>query len=227
MKLTGRQRQFLRCVRDLHEESGQPLHYSAVAERLGVSGMTAYDMLRVLEGRGLLVSEYVLPEQGPGRSTIVFRPTQKATASLAQTAGGEWERGEWETAKDRILQALHEARGTDYQELLERILQRIPERKSPTVYVTEMVTAVLLYLHQLRGEVKESSLLENLRALGLPGEVAGLTVGLSFVERANRRITSLLLAYSRRYQECLARLSSETRQLLSDFAEEVIAIVET
>ena len=227
MKLTGRQRQFLRCVRDLHEESGQPLHYSAVAERLGVSGMTAYDMLRVLEERGLLVSEYVLPEQGPGRSTIVFRPSQQAMASLALTAGGEGERGEWEMVKGRILQALHEARGTDYQELLDRILQRIPERRSPTVYVTEMVTAVLLHLHQLKGEVKDSNLLENLRALGLPGEVAGLTVGLSFVEKANRHITSTLLSYSRKYQEYLARLSSESRQLLSDFAEEVIAIVET
>jgi hypothetical protein len=198
-----------------------------VAERLGVSAMTAYDMLRVLERRGLLVSEYILPEQGPGRSTIVFRPTQKATASLAQLAGGEWEWREWESAKDRILQALREARGTDYQDLLERILQHIPEHKSPTVYVTEMVTAVLLYLHQLKGEAKGSGLLENLRTLGLPGQVAGLTVGLSFVERANRRITSLLLSYSRKYQEYLARLSSESRQLLSDFAEEVMAIVET
>jgi hypothetical protein len=86
---------------------------------------------------------------------------------------------------------------------------------------------VLLHLHQLKGEVKDSNLLENLRALGLPGEVAGLTVGLSFVEKANRHITSTLLSYSRKYQEYLARLSSESRQLLSDFAEEVIAIVET
>jgi len=226
-KLTGRQRQFLRCVLDLYEETGEPLHYSAVAERLGVSTMTAYDMLRVLERRELLLSEYVLPEHGPGRSIIVFRPTQKGLDPLAQVSGAEGERGEWETAKDRLLQALREARGTDYQDLLERLLQRLPERKSPTVYVTEMVTAVLLYLHQLKGEVKGSSLLENLRALGLPGEVAGLTVGLSFVERANRRITSLLLSYSRKYQEYLARLSSESRQRLSDFAEEVMAIVET
>jgi len=75
--------------------------------------------------------------------------------------------------------------------------------------------------------VKDSNLLENLRALGLPGQVAGLTMGLSFVESANRRITSSLMSYSRKYQEYLARLSSESRQLLSDFAEEVMTIVET
>jgi hypothetical protein len=95
------------------------------------------------------------------------------------------------------------------------------------VYVTEMVTAVLLHLHQLKGEVQGSALVERLRTLDLPGEVAGLTVGLSFVERANRRITSTLLSYSRKYQEYLARMSSEARQRLSDFAEEVMSIVES
>lgn len=227
MKLTGRQRQFLNSFLDLYRETRQPLHYSAVAERLGVSAMTAYDMLRLLEGRGLLASEYVLPEQGPGRSIIVFRPTGKATALMAQLAGEGWDRGEWEGMKERILQALREGRGTDYQGLQEEILLRIPERKSPMLYGAEMITAVLLHLHQLKEEAKGSSLLESLRTLGLPGELAGLTLGLSFVERANRRITSLLLSYSRKYQDHLAKLSAESKQRLSDFAQEVMKIVET
>lgn len=227
MKLTGRQRQFLSNFLDLYREAREPLHYSAVAERLGVSPMTAYDMLRLLEERGLVASEYVLPEQGPGRSTIVFRPTEKATALMAQLAGKGWGEEEWEGIKERILQALREGRGTDYQDLLEEILLRIPERRSPMLYVAEMITAVLLHLHQLKEAAKGSSLLESLRALGLPSELAGLTLGLTFVERANRRVTSLLLSYSRRYQEYLARLSSESRQRLSDFAQEVMRIVET
>ena len=227
MKLTGRQRQFLNDFLDLYREARQPLHYSTVAERLGVSPMTAYDMLRLLEERGLVTSEYVLPEQGPGRSMIVFRPTEKATALMSQLAGKGWGEEEWEEVKERILQALREGRGTDYQDLLEEILLRIPERKSPMLYVAEMITAVLLHLHQLKEEARGSSLLESLRALGLPGELAGLTLGLSFVERANRRIASLLLSYSRKYQEYLARLSAESKRRLSDFAQEVMKIVET
>ncbi|MDH7485680.1 MAG: helix-turn-helix domain-containing protein [Anaerolineae bacterium] len=226
MKLTGRQRQFLNNFLDLYRESQQPLHYSAVAERLGISPMTAYDMLRLLEERGLVVSEYVLPDQGPGRSTIVFRPTAQATVLMSQLAGVGWDREEWEGVKERILQALREGRGTDYHDLLEEILLRIPERKSPMLYAAEMVTAVLLHLHQLKKEARSSNLLESLRALGLPSELAGLTLGLTLVERANRRVTSLLLSYSRKYQEHLARLSSESKQRLSDFAQEVMKIVE-
>ena len=232
MKLTGRQRDFLSKFLDLYQEAQQPIHYSAVAERLGVSPLTAYDMLRLLEERGLVASQYVLPrEGGRGRSNIVFSPTPRAIQLMAELAGDAWDREEWEAVKARILQALREGKGTDYQDLLEELLLRLPERKSPMLYATEMITAVLLSLHQLKEE-KADDLFEHLRALGLPEEVglhalAGLTMALTFAERANRRIASRLLSYSRKYQDHLARLSSENKRRLSEFTQEVMRIIET
>ena len=227
MKLTGRQRDVLSRFLDLYQEAQHPLHYSTVAEKLGVSPMTAYDMLRLLEERGLATSKYVLSQESrAGRSTIVFSPTEKATDLIIQLAGEVWDREEWQVVKERILQALRRGKGSDYRDLRDEILLRIPECRSPMLYATEMITAVLLSLHQLREEAKESSLMENLRSLGLPGELAGLALGLSFVERANRRITSLLLTYSRKYQEHLAKLSAENRERLSDFSQEVMRILE-
>ena len=231
MKLTGRQRDFLNQFLDLYREGERPLHYSTVAEHLGVSPMTAYDMLRLLEERGLVTSEYVLPEgRGRGRSNVVFSPTPRAAQIMAELAGEAWDREEWAAVKAHILQALREGKGTDYQDLLEEILLRLPEQKSPMLYATEMITAVLLSLHQLK-EAKAGDLSERLEALGLPGEVglqalAGLTIGLTFAERANRRITSLLLSYSRKYQDHLARLSGENKRRLSEFTQEVMRIIE-
>ncbi|MFQ6094337.1 MAG: helix-turn-helix domain-containing protein [bacterium] len=233
MKLTGRQKDFLRKFLDLYREADHPLHYAVLADRVGVSRVTAYDMLRLLEERGLVSSEYVLPEGGgPGRSSLVFSPTEKAAPVMAQLAGESWDTAEWDEVKERILAALREGRGTDYQVLLEEILLRIPEHKSPMLYAAEMITAVLLNLHQLREEAKASSLLENLRALGWPGELglnalAGLTLGLTMVERANRRVTTLLLSYTQKYQDHLAKLSAENKKRLSDFAQEVLKIVGT
>ena len=76
MKLTPRQRTFLEKLRDLYRERRGPVHYSAVAERLGVSKFSAYDMLRVLEKKGVAGSEYLLSTErsGPGRSQVVFFP---------------------------------------------------------------------------------------------------------------------------------------------------------
>ena len=60
MELTGRQHAFLSRLIDLYRAAQHALHYSTVAEHLGVSPMTAYDMLRLLDrAGGLCVSEYV------------------------------------------------------------------------------------------------------------------------------------------------------------------------
>ncbi len=232
MKLTGRQKDFLSKFLDLYREADRPLHYAVLAERVGVTKITAYGMLRLLEERGLVTSEYVLPEGGgPGRSSIVFSPTEKAATVMAQLAGESWDTAEWDWVKERILAALRKGKGTDYQNLLEEVLLRIPERKSPMLFVTEMTTAAILSLNQLRGEAEARGLFENLRALGFPGELglnalAGLTLGLTLVEKANRRVTTLLLSYTQKYQDHLARLSAENKKRLSDFAQEVMRIVE-
>jgi len=232
MKLTRRQTRFLSKFLDLYQEAQRPIHYSAVADKLGVSKITAYDMLRLLEEKGLVASEYLLPEEsrGPGRSTIVFYPTEKAAALLSQLAGREWDKGEWHRTKERILEALREGKGTDYGDLLNEILLRIPSRKSPMLYVAEMITAAILSLNQLRREVEARGLFKHLRALGFPGELglsalAGLTLGLTLVEKANRRFTTLLLSYAQKYQEHLAKLSFEDKKRLSDFAQEVMRII--
>jgi DNA-binding MarR family transcriptional regulator len=230
MKLTGRQQAFLSDFLDLYQEKEDSLHYTTVAERLGIGRITAYDMLRLLEEKGLVLSEYIMPESGPGRSTIVFRPTEQGEALMRQLAGETWDGGEWETVKVRILEALQAGLGEDYEPLLEEILTRLPERKSPLIYTAEMVTAVILSLHQVRETAQTSKLWEQLRDLGLPEEMGlnalgGVAVGLSLVEQANRRLTLKLLASTRQYQNYLADLSAESRRRLSEFTAEVMRIV--
>jgi len=232
MKLTGRQKAFLEQFLDIYRENAQPLHYSVVAERLGVSAITAYDMLRLLEERGLVVSEYMVPGKGagPGRSTIVFYPTERAAALLAELAGEDWDREEWEVVKQRILEAVRKGRGGNYEELLDELLNRIPERNSPLIFSAEMITAVILNLLLVKEDLTQSGLLEGLAALGLPGDVglsalAGLTFGLSLVERANRRFVSMLLSHTRRYQDTVSKLSAPKKKALCDFVQDVVKAI--
>lgn len=233
MKLTGRQSIFLSRFLDLYCEAQHPLHYSVVAESLGVSRITAYGMLRLLEKRGLVASEYLLPEgsRGPGRSSIVFYLTERAAEPISRLAGETWDRKEWEETKEKILQALREGKDTDYSALLDEILLRIPECKSPMLFVAEMITAAILSLNQLKEEAEARGLFKHLRVLGFPGELglnalAGPILGLTLVEKANRRFTTMLLSYTRKYQEYLSKLSAQKKKRLSDFAQEVMRIVE-
>jgi predicted ArsR family transcriptional regulator len=78
-RLTYRQQQFLRQFLDLFQEMRRPVHYAAIAERLGVGKVTAYEMLRLLEERGLVAVEYQTnpDKHGPGRPSVFFYPTQE------------------------------------------------------------------------------------------------------------------------------------------------------
>jgi len=106
VELTRRQEAFIHKLLDLYREAEAPVHYADVARALEVRPVTAYEMLRLLEEKGLVTSEYVMPSSGPGRSTIVFRPTEQGEALMRQLAGETWDREEWETVKARILKAL-------------------------------------------------------------------------------------------------------------------------
>ncbi|HSR33115.1 MAG TPA: helix-turn-helix domain-containing protein, partial [Anaerolineae bacterium] len=87
-KLTARQRAFLDKLMELYHEHQGPVHYTDVAQGLGVNRFSAYDMLKVLEEKGFAESSYALrsaesgmaEHAGPGRSMVVFAPTPLAAA---------------------------------------------------------------------------------------------------------------------------------------------------
>ena len=86
MKITKRQREFLKALIALYRQKGSPIHYSEVAQTLGVSKWTAHDMSQLLHKEGFLEVEYLIPESDNykwgklGRSTITFFPNKKGYA---------------------------------------------------------------------------------------------------------------------------------------------------
>jgi DNA-binding PadR family transcriptional regulator len=230
LKLSSRQQDFLSRLLDLYREARAPVHYADVARALDVSPVTAYEMLRLLEKKRLVRSETVRPQGHRGRSVVVFSPTEKATALLADLTVDPLDEREWEKSKANILQALEDGQGTDYQDLLDELLLRIPERKSPLLFVADMVTAIILVFYELRDTAAARRIFPTLRWLGPPGwavlySLAGFSLALSLVEKANRRATSLLLSYSRQFREHLDNLTGGEKVRLSDFAYEVLRAI--
>ncbi len=151
MELTRRQETFIRNLVDLYSEQAEPIHYSLLAERLGVSPFTAYDMLRRLEERGYARSDYHLEEgkRQPGRSIIVFVPTPKAHALMAEL-GGDLSLGDWENVKEALLERVRSSAFPETGLAIEpdlaiEVLARVPQSDSDVqAYCTEVTTVVLL-----------------------------------------------------------------------------------
>jgi len=230
--LTKRQREFLGKLLDLYYQEEGPIHYSMVAKRLGVGNVTAYEMLRLLEDRGLARAEYQRPDdmQGPGRSSVVFRPTSLATKVIIGLAKGRWSEAEWEDTKVQILEQLHSGNASDYETLLDELLKHLPNQRSSTLYLMQMVTAIALGLHSIKDMAEIKRMRRRLRKVGLPGELdldtlAGITIGFSMVERFNRHVAHKFLTQAKKYQAFLTELSAENHRRLAEFTREVLDIV--
>jgi len=231
-RLTYRQQQFLSQFLDIYREMDRPVHYVTIAERLCLGKVTVYEMLRLLEERGLVRAEYDIDSgsHGPGRPTVLFQPTEEARRVIHQLAGDFADLGDWKVAKERILQKLHEGKAGGYEELIMDLLLRIPERHSPLIFVTELITAMIITLATIPDAPQVRAMLERLRRIGLPQEIglsalSGIGLALSALERINRRTATILLAQIGKYEDLLAQMSEENRHRLSEFAREVAQIL--
>ncbi|MCD6577565.1 MAG: hypothetical protein J7K66_06090 [Anaerolineaceae bacterium] len=231
-KMTRRQKQFLSQFLDIYQESEEPIHYVGLAKRLDIGKITAYEMLRLLETRGLVEAEYHLSpgNRGPGRSEVFFRPTKEATWLIERLSERTADTGEWKIVKQRILKDLQDGKAGGYEALLNDLLVRIPEQRSPLIFMTEMVTTIILALTPIKKAVKDKGLLNRLSRIGLPGEIglialAGFGAALSLVDDVNLKLSTFLLEHSGKYQEMLAQLSEEKKKQLIDFTRDVIGIV--
>jgi DNA-binding MarR family transcriptional regulator len=147
MKLTNRQETFIFKLMDLYRELDGPIHYSVLAKQVGVSPFTAYDMLRLLEEKGLVASAYrvATDKPVPGRSEVFFWPTERAQSmwlELSNDATAE----EWEVVNKRVLEKIRSGELHDL-ELAEEMLARLPP-EGPTIlrYCIEVMSIVVLRL---------------------------------------------------------------------------------
>jgi DNA-binding PadR family transcriptional regulator len=206
---------------ELYREFKGPVHYSVVAKKLGVNKFSAYDMLKILEEKGVAASSYVLNDDqtGPGRSQIVFYPTNKAAQFLTQLREEMRNSGDWQKVKQRILRQLEEARQNNPVDALRAALSNLAEAKPSFNYCAEMVSVLLLNIERLR----DHKLLPALDSLNISGQVGlGALAGLSLAsaltnEAEDTSLTEKLLAQTQRFQTQLAEMSDDSIKRLSAF----------
>jgi hypothetical protein len=221
MKLTPRQQTFLDSLFELYRELKGPVHYSVVAEQLGVNKFSAYDMLKVLEEKGVAASDYVLSSEqaGPGRSQVVFYPTHQAAQFLTQLKEEMRYNADWQRAKERILKRLQNAQDSNPADALREALSNLPDTKASLNYCAEMISVLLLNIERMRDK-NITPVLENLANRGQLGlaALAGLSLGTSLTETSDdSTLREKLVAHTQRFQNQLADLSDESVNKLSAF----------
>lgn len=231
MQLTNRQRAVLEKLFDVYYQyRRQPIHYTTVAQALGIANSTAYEMLKLLEQKGYVSSEYHLADRhtGPGRSMVLFKPTRKALRTFRHLAGEETDK-EWEAMKQKVLSRLAAEGLPDDEGLMADLVATIPESTDPFSYCERVVAASLVFIRsQLFNRIQE---LKNFReiidtdAIGseLLDSLPGVALGLAYALRQTPSWLSKLPEYMKRYQSYLRQMDEEARLRLWRFSREVIA----
>ena len=165
MKITKRQKEFLKILINLYQEKASPIHYSEVAQKIGVSKWTAYDMLQLLSKEGFLEVEYQIPESDHhrweklGRSTVTFFPTKKgyAISNLSQR-NLPIKTAELNKLKKDIIQKFVEIKGKfNLKELFKEILQT----KSPLIFCACILLILILLIKKITQGIAEIQLLSQ------------------------------------------------------------------
>jgi DNA-binding Lrp family transcriptional regulator len=223
MKLTRRQEEFIENLIDLSHELDGPIHYSMLAERLGVSPFTAYDMLRLLEEKGVVTSEYQIAEgkSGPGRAERLFCPVLTHEQRLAGKFGaippGEEELKQFVMNQVRGGQIPKEQ---GFDELLSRVAPDGPEHIR---YCLEVMMVIALRLRQHAGQQKFLTYFSDILPAGDEVSAANLSLlgGFAFgilaqEETKDQQWSLMLLEHGLQYQEIVRNLAANERRLLAD-----------
>jgi len=226
MKLTFRQTTFLSKILDVYQEMQEPLHYSVIAKKLGLCNSSTYDMFRLLEQKGMVKATYATPKEisGPGSSNVFFSPTPKAIKSFSRLKGKSDEREEWEDSKARIMSSLRRGEVSD-KELLDYLIEKAPEARSPLARSAEIITALLINLREAKGELIESSSVRSL--LRAPASkfrmklLAGLILGLSLADQKVHRLIDNYQKQTEKYDEALQELDYKNIKKLHRFTRDI------
>ena len=224
--LTRRQEEFIENLIALSQELDGPIHYSTLAERLGGSPFTAYDMLRVLEEKGMVTSKYQLPRDkaGPGRAERLFYPAVNLVARrrrIAARFGATAVAGS--DLRQLVLDRARRGQFADPQ-LAADLLARVSPEGSPEVrYCVEVMAVVALRLRQHPG--RGAFLTHVTQMLPSDGSVTPanlcLLIGFAFGFIAHDRAADedwsrVLTEHVLQFQEIVALLSPDDRRLLAD-----------
>jgi predicted transcriptional regulator len=151
MAITQRRMDFLRTIKQLYESTKLPVHYVRVAELLGISKWSAYEMLKNLEKEGLVSSQYEVKQgqKHPGRAMVLFAPTHLMDTILSGKPL-EVSLTEWLQIKERLLSCCEGLKKNDNaKDLVKQLIAELPTIANPMIFSSYVITILIVQLQTL------------------------------------------------------------------------------
>ncbi|SER54730.1 hypothetical protein [Salipaludibacillus aurantiacus] len=221
MKLTNRRKQFLEKIVQMHSSSDQPVHYSDIAESIGVSKWTAYDVLKELEKHGFLQRTYTINPNETGRSLVVYVPTEKSQNLFEQNNAHLTDQQEWAQIKREVLHFINN-HSEDSDTGIEQLLEKFSTGQSKVELCASFIGVLLVHLNSQGRTVK--NLTVNLVNVSAAPSIqiatfTGAVIGM-MIDSASDGMSTDMLAIVNHFTSALEDLNEQERQYLVEFIRE-------
>ncbi len=225
MVLSKRRLQFLDELVGMYQRQRLPIHYEALANAVGVSKWTAYDMLKAIEKSGYVTRSYEVNPNETGRSQVVFAPTQKATELFEQQRPHEGTIEKWEESMKALWEMIHSLKHTSIQDLMKKMLDDIPQRQSSLEFCGYILGILIVYLKKVGGRTEVAIRRVINKTAGYSTSLlmfVGTVMG-TVIQSVGEEISNELAELLSSYVKMIGSLSNEEHKLLADFVNEALA----
>jgi len=222
--------EFLTEIKRLYEATRLPVHYERVAEKLGVSKWSAYEMLKKLEKEGLVCSQYQVnqAEKYPGRAMVMFAPTALLDKILVRKGSDEKAAfKDWQPVKEKLFRLFKGLKKKNPEKLRDQLMQEISLVDEPLAFNAHFI-AILMLQAQTLGE-KGMELVRKM-VMGAADKEAGLSIftgtviGSMLKNTSQIPFISQLTLYLNKFQENWGQFSESDQALLVDFFREALEL---
>ncbi|WP_413299292.1 helix-turn-helix domain-containing protein [Bacillus sp. 1P10SD] len=222
MILTKRRREFLDQICRQYHTTNLPVHYSEVAEAIGVSKWTAYDVLKTLESQGLVKRNYSTNENETGRSVVVFSPTEMAEEMFQKERRETSNMEEWEAILNHMTELIEKNQDLPLMDAIHNIITRMKTVEVKLEFCAYFLCVLILYLNSLGKTVKcltvnmvNASTETKMKLTVFVGAVIGM-----IIQSVSDELSPEMITLVQQFFDNVNQLNGEEMQLLIAFIEQ-------
>lgn len=220
VELTDRRKQFLDQIIQMYSKTNKPVHYTDIADSIGVSKWTAYDVLRELEKQAFLKRSYTVNQGDTGRSKLVYVPTEKSNKLFEQNKQELSNEQDWVQIKSNIRKYIN--LNDHSKNPIEELLIKIKNANLRIELCAYSLCILLVHLNKQGKEIKDLTInLVNVSKTPIiqltmfVGSVIGM-----IIESASERISPELVELIEQFMSTIEKLSDKELLYLIELLNE-------
>lgn len=149
IRLTRRQQEILKALVRLYLESQEPVSYKEIAEFVGISKWTSYDIIQEVVKKGFAYA-YYKPKNKPGRTEVLYIPKEAAIDRISDL---EPSKSQF-FVKRWISNQIKKFSKQSPESYIKEISNRIINDKNPLNIILYVMTLLILLSNTVKGEVE-------------------------------------------------------------------------